>query len=121
MIEAITSALAIIASLTGGVMWLMKVNYRQNIHIIKTKSDLYQERYDQLKKLLSEFETKLENTTVELQRVTIELKKNTSHSETLEKEINKYVQSTEKRMSAFQSTIQRLSEDLIIVKSKPRS
>lgn len=119
--EVVASALGIIAALVAAIRWLMKINFKQSKEILQTKKDLYSERFEGLKKVTNELEASLKDTKLKLDKVMETLNRTRLEVENTKDKMSEYVETTEKKMSLFQSTVVQLSKDLILIKStKPK-
>ncbi|CAB4170005.1 hypothetical protein UFOVP903_44 [uncultured Caudovirales phage] len=114
------SALTIIGSLVGGGLWLMKANFKLSQQTLAAKKDLYQERFENLKGALATLEDRLRtyesSATETSRRLTIA----TSKLEQAEIQLARYSAATEKKIESFESVIVKLSNDLIMIKNKPK-
>jgi len=122
-VDALTllgTALTIITSLVGGGVWLMKYNAKLAGQTMKAKKELYDERVQNLKATISGLEQRLYTHEKNLEATTHKLVAATATIERTEKQMVSYVASTEKKIASFESVIVRLSDDLMIIKSKPK-
>jgi archaellum component FlaF (FlaF/FlaG flagellin family) len=116
----IASALTIIASLVGGGIWLMKINHKYAQQTIDAKKDLYRERVENLKTAIQSLENKLAATDQKLDVTMKQLGAATRTIEETKTQMVGYVEATEKKIATFESAIVKLSNDLIMLKTKPK-
>lgn len=121
--EALTllgSALTIIGTLVGGGVWLMKMNFRLGQQTLKAKKDLYEERFQNLKGVIENLQNRLVQHEIKLEETSKRLVVATSALEKNEKHMVNYVDSTEKKIASFETAVVKLSNDLIMLKTKPK-
>lgn len=112
------SALGIISALVTGGVWLLKYNAKLQSQMLKAKKDLYEERFENLKKALSGLEYRLSLHAGELKENSTRLVKVTSQLEKTENKMSSYVDATEKKLERFETVVVKLSDDLIMLKNK---
>lgn len=123
-VGVIGSALGIIAALVSGGAWLMKLNFRLSQQTLKAKQDLYAERFENLKKVTNALQTQLLTAEKEfaerVEGVTKRLE--IAHRELQETKnlIVKYVETTDRKMKLFETRMIEITNDLKILKSKPK-
>jgi predicted nucleic acid-binding Zn-ribbon protein len=120
VLPILASAITIIGSLVGGGVWLLKVNFRLGQQTLKAKKDLYQERVENLKELVKSLENRLTQTEKKLDDAMLRISAATRTIEVSNQSMVSFVESTEKKISVFESTVLKLSNDLLIIKSKPK-
>lgn len=114
------SALTIIGTLTGGGVWLMKMNFRLSQQTLKAKKDLYEERFENLKAVVQKLEFELSQHRSELVENSARARAVVVSLEKTEKQMTAYASATEKKIESFESALVKLSDDLIMVKSKTK-
>lgn len=112
------SALGIISALVTGGVWLLKYNAKLQSQMLKAKKDLYEERFTNLKAVIGELEKRLANHEAELKTNSVRLAKATAQLEKTDAQMVNYVESTEKKIKAFETVVVKLSDDLIMLKTK---
>lgn len=112
------SALGIISALVTGGVWLLKYNAKLQGQMLKAKKDLYEERFENLKKALGGLEYRLTIHAGELKENSTRLVKVAAQLEKTEDKISSYVEATEKKIENFESVVVKLSDDLIMLKNK---
>jgi len=120
ILPLLVTALSIISALVGGGVWLMKANYRLGQKTIVAQKELYSERLEGLKTVISNYEARLRENEAKLESTMKRLALTTSAIEETKKTMVSYVESTERRLHAFESKIIKLSNDVFIVTSKPK-
>lgn len=121
--EALTllgSALTIIGTLAGGGVWLMKMNFRLSQQTLKAKKDLYEERFENLKAVVQKLEFELSQHRSELIENSARAKAAIAQLEKTEKQMTAYASATEKKIESFESVLVKLSNDLVMVKTKSK-
>lgn len=114
----LASALSIIGSLVGGGIWLLKYNAKLQGQMLKAKKDLYEERFENLKKALGGLEYRLSIHAGELKENSTRLVKVTTQLEKTEDKMSSYVEATEKKIASFETVVVKISDDLIMLKNK---
>lgn len=114
----LASALSIIGSLVGGGIWLLKYNAKLQGQMLKAKKDLYEERFENLKKALGGLEYRLSLHAGELKDNSTRLVKVTTQLEKTEDKMSSYVEATEKKIASFETVVVKISDDLIMLKNK---
>lgn len=112
------SALGIISALVTGGVWLLKYNAKLQSQMLKAKKDLYEERFENLKKALGGLEYRLSLHAGELKDNSTRLVKVTTQLEKTENKISSYVEATEKKLASFETVVVKISDDLIMLKNK---
>lgn len=112
------SALGIISALVTGGVWLLKYNAKLQGQMLKAKKDLYEERFENLKKALGGLEYRLSLHAGELKDNSTRLVKVTTQLEKTENKISSYVEATEKKLERFETVVVKISDDLIMLKNK---
>ncbi|MBK8260150.1 MAG: hypothetical protein IPK80_02295 [Nannocystis sp.] len=112
------SALGIISALVTGGVWLLKYNAKLQSQMLKAKKDLYEERFENLKKALGGLEYRLSLHAGELKDNSTRLVKVTTQLEKTENKISSYVETTEKKLASFETVVVKISDDLIMLKNK---
>jgi chromosome segregation ATPase len=115
------SALGIISALVTGGVWLLKYNAKLQGQMLKAKRDLYEERFENLKKALGSLEYRLTAHAGELKENSTRLVKVTTQLEKTENKISSYVEATEKKIASFETVVVKISDDLIMLKNKKGS
>lgn len=119
-LELLGSALAIIGTLAGGGVWLMKMNFRLSQQTLKAKKDLYEERFENLKAVVQKLEFELSQHRSELIENSARAKAAIAQLEKTEKQMTAYASATEKKIESFESVLVKLSNDLVMVKTKSK-
>mgnify|MGYP001566965542 CR=1 FL=1 len=122
LLPLLTTALTIIGTLAGAGVLLLKMNFKLGQQTLRAKQDLYAERFESLKIITGNLESELKTTRTEL-RKELAATKTQLHLTTCALNETKqtmvgYVESTERKMKAFETQIINLTNDLIFIKSK---
>ena len=88
------------------------------IEMLKAKKDLYEERFENLKKAFGGLEYRLSLHAGELKENSTRLVKVTTQLEKTENKMSSYIETTEKKIASFETVVVKISDDLIMIKNK---
>lgn len=96
------------------------MNFRLSQQTLKAKKDLYEERFENLKAVVQKLEFELSQHRSELIENSARAKAAIAQLEKTEKQMTAYASATEKKIESFESVLVKLSNDLVMVKTKSK-
>lgn len=115
--EVIGPALTIISALVGAVVFVLKVNYKQSQQLLKSKKDLYQERFENLKVVTNELEKSLRQTVSELTETRQVLNVTRRELSESRQEMGRFIEATEKEIKALKTQVIQLTDNVMLITS----